>query len=87
MSIPTSVSAGVKRMIRRRQQRERGAAAVSRFETHMECEFFRGPLMDGEFGGLGRSSRWDFVLEMVQDAADDGRVDNEGKELHRASKT
>lgn len=42
----------------------------------------RGPLVDGEFGRFGRSSRWGFVLEMVQDASDDGRVDNEGEELH-----
>ena len=42
----------------------------------------RGPLVDGEFGRLGRSSRWGLVVEMVQDASDDGGVDNEGEELH-----
>ena len=43
MSISSSVSAGVKGMTGRRQQRERRAVAVSRFETHVECEFARAP--------------------------------------------
>jgi hypothetical protein len=42
----------------------------------------RGQLVDGEFGRFGRSSRWGFVLEMVQDASDDGRGNDEGEELH-----
>lgn len=42
----------------------------------------RGPLEDGEYGGFGRSSRWGFALEVVQDASDDGGVDHEGEELH-----
>jgi hypothetical protein len=54
----------------------------SRFETHVECVNLGGPLEDGEFGRLGRSSRRGFVREMVQDASDDGGVDHEGEELH-----
>jgi len=81
MSISSSESAGVKGMIGRRQQRERRAVAVSRWETHGSVNL-RGPLVDGEFGRLGRSSRWGLVVEMVQDASDDGGVDNEGEELH-----
>ena len=41
MSVWRSVSAGVKGMMGRRQQRERSAVAVSRFETDVQREFAR----------------------------------------------
>ena len=41
-----------------------------------------GRLVDGDLGGLGRSSRSSFALEMIQDASDDRRLRNEGDDFH-----
>ena len=41
-----------------------------------------GRLVDGDLGGLGRSSRSSFALEMIQDASDDRRLGNEGDDFH-----
>jgi hypothetical protein len=85
MGISSSVSAEVKGMIGRRPQRTEGGCCFKVWDQgsrHTCSVNLRGRLVDGEFGRFGRSSRWGFVREMVQDGSDDGGVDNEGEELH-----
>ncbi len=39
-------------------------------------------LVDGELGRFRRSSRSSFLVEMVQDLSNDGRLGDEGDDLH-----
>lgn len=50
------------------------------FETHVGCRF--DALGDWERGRLGRGPRSSVPLEVVQDMADDGGVDDESEEYH-----